>query len=417
MSFSNNFPTTNPTLELDFANVNALDPRITFTRSSIATVTNSLGLIQTVGANVPRFDYDPVTLAAKGLLIEEQRTNLVTYSEDFGNAAWTKTQSSITANTVVAPDGTLTGRKLVSTATTAQQSIDAASVAVISGVSYVFSIYARAGEYSLVQLRFNNAAFGNAEYATFNLSTNQISQSSGAGHTITPIGGGWYRCTVLGVATATTNAVPAINLATNPTGGRNPSITGDGTSGIFLWGAQLEAGSFATSYIPTVASQVTRNADVASVNTLSPWYNASEGTLYAEASALAVSQGFDKTLVSLSTGTAANTVEIYKNASTSSAVFYIANSSVLQAGLSIASTFLADVPVKLAGAYKTDDIAFTTKGAMPLTDSLAVIPTIDRLGIGSRGAFSSSLIWNGHIRKIAYYPLRLSSTNLQALTS
>ncbi len=72
MSFSNNFPTTNPTLELDFANVNALDPRITFTRANpIATVTNSLGLIQTVGANVPRFDYDPVTLAAKGLLIEE----------------------------------------------------------------------------------------------------------------------------------------------------------------------------------------------------------------------------------------------------------------------------------------------------------------------------------------------------------
>ena len=88
MSLSNNFPTVSPTLNLNFAAAGRLDSRVTFTRSSTATYTNQIGLIQSAAVNEPRFDYDPVTLAARGLLVEESRTNLLTYSEQFDNAAW-----------------------------------------------------------------------------------------------------------------------------------------------------------------------------------------------------------------------------------------------------------------------------------------------------------------------------------------
>ena len=97
MSLSSNFPTSKPSLNLDFANVGALDPRITFTRSSSATYTNSLGLIATAATNVARFDYDPVTLAARGLLVEESRTNLFVQSSDF-STTWLTFQSAVTTN-------------------------------------------------------------------------------------------------------------------------------------------------------------------------------------------------------------------------------------------------------------------------------------------------------------------------------
>lgn len=223
----------------------------------------------------PRFDYDPVSLAPKGLLIEEARTNLALRSQEFDNASWTKTASTINANATTAPDGTVTADKFISTAATAQMYAEAAAITVTSGTSYTFSIFAKASEYNFIQLRFNNAAFSGGEYATFNLSTGTIAQSAGSNHTITSFGNGWYRCVVVGVASATTNAFLGINLATSGTGGRNPTITGDGTSGLFIWGAQLEAGAFATSYIPTGAASVARTADSATMTgtNFSSWFN------------------------------------------------------------------------------------------------------------------------------------------------
>ena len=105
LEFSDDYPTIEPSLKLDFANARALDPRITFTRASTATYVGANGLIKTAGVNEPRFDHDPITGESLGLLIEESRTNSVEYSEDLSNAYWNKQNCSLGATTV-APDGT-----------------------------------------------------------------------------------------------------------------------------------------------------------------------------------------------------------------------------------------------------------------------------------------------------------------------
>ena len=109
--------TVNPNIPTAALNLNfttgTLDSRITFTRSTTGSYYNSAGVLSTAAINAPRFDYDPVTLESVGLLIEESRTNLLTYSEQFDNAVWTKSNASITANAIIAPDGTLTADKLV----------------------------------------------------------------------------------------------------------------------------------------------------------------------------------------------------------------------------------------------------------------------------------------------------------------
>jgi hypothetical protein len=639
MSFSNNFPTTNPTLELDFANVGALDPRITFTRANpIATVTNSLGLIQTVGANVPRFDYDPVTLAAKGLLIEEQRTNLLTYSEQFDNAVWNKgTNGSINANTVVAPDGSVSADEYIwATSTSAfaflMQSVSgnptnphtyslwlkrpagsgsrnvrlaisditigstsssdftvtetwqrfsftrtsANSTGLVGGglgagltnpivageilhvwgaqleagsfaTSYIpstqtftgrtstgtfigsngliqtassgvarfqynplnlsvapfllleaaatnlltyseqfdnaawtktglnttgtpswvnvavapdgtttsdkliattansthrtyqavskaaaaqtltFSCYVKAAGYGFALLRMFDSTETDSASCAVNLTTGEIltavSGFTGVSGSAVNVGNSWWRVSVTATTDAETTVQPAVfiqtSLSTSASG-----FTGNDSDGLFVWGAQLEANSFATSYMPTVATtftrsadtstsaQTTRSADVASVNTLSPWYNATEGTLYAEYTPYAVTS--DSRFASIDDNTSANRIMIWGTASSARTIFNTRISSVDQADLQVSSTYTTSTS-KAAGSYKVNDFAFSVNGGAVLTDTSGTIPTVTQLVIGSSG--SSSAKANGTIRKLAYYPVRLSNTNLQALTS
>ena len=360
------------------------------------------------GVYPPRFDYDPVTLAPRGLLIEEQRTNLLLRSEEFDNASWTKTATTVTANATVSPDGTANADKLLSTAATTQMSADG-SVSVTSGVSYALSVFAKASEYTLVQLRFNNAAFSNAEYATFNLATGVISQSSGSGHTIVNMGNGWYRCTIIGAATATATGAPAIQLATSPTGGRNPSITGDGTSGIYLWGAQLEAGSFPTSYIPTVASQVTRTADIATITgaNFSNWYNQSEGTFVVDGRATDNENG--QRFMSVSDGTATKQMWIMSAVANYVGNVYAAGAYQAQLGYSTTTGG------KYALAYKANDFAFSGNGSPVSTDNSGSVPSAIQLNFGRRHDGVGQL--NGHIRSVRFYPSRLSNAQLQALTA
>ena len=109
------YPTARPSLDLDFANTRCLDPRITFSRASTATFVGADGLIQTAATNVARFDHDPVTRESLGLLVEEARTNLITYSEQLNNTGWFKNLVTVSANAGVAPDGTFTADQVSNT--------------------------------------------------------------------------------------------------------------------------------------------------------------------------------------------------------------------------------------------------------------------------------------------------------------
>jgi hypothetical protein len=236
MSLSSNFPTSKPSLNLDFANVGALDPRITFSRTSSATYTNSLGLIATAAAGVARFDYDPTTLAAKGLLVEEQRQNLVTYSEQFDNAAWTKLNASVTANAATSPNGTVSADLLIPDTSSSNQHGVYQPLGATAGTPYTQSVFAKAAGYNwLFMTEGNNVT----AQASFNLATGVVGTVSGTGSpsaTITSLGNGWYRCTLTYTPIATSQNIQV--RAANADAG--PTFAGNGTSGIYIWGAQLE---------------------------------------------------------------------------------------------------------------------------------------------------------------------------------
>ena len=230
------FPTVRPTLNLDFANTKVLDPRVTFARASTGTFVGANGLIQTAASDVPRFDHNPTTGESLGLLVEEARTNLVLRSEEFDNASWAKDFTVATANQTTAPNGTVTADKVAEDTSTNFHAVSQYVAGFASGAVLTLSIYAKAAGRSL--FRIQTDASGGTGAADFNLST--VTATSGTGiftaGSIQAVGDGWYRCSVR-CTTSTAGAVGLkVILGTTTIG----SYTGDGTSGIYLWGAQLE---------------------------------------------------------------------------------------------------------------------------------------------------------------------------------
>jgi hypothetical protein len=408
---SNLLTTLSPSLLLQFVGAETLDPRITFTRASTATFTGSNGLIQTAASGVARFDHNPTTLASLGLMIEESRTNLLTYSEQFDDAAWTKTRSSITANTIVAPDGTLTGDKLVEDTTASNTHIVSQSASFTSGTAYTFTTYIKAAERTWALLRLPASAFTSTLQAYFNLSAGVVGAvTPSTTASITPVGNDWYRCSVTGTATTTTSGAPGIFSAIADT---VVSYTGDGVSGIYIWGAQLEVGAFATSYIPTVASQVTRAADVAQMTgtNFSDWYNATEGTLYSEASTYDVSSS--RTGFGISDNTAPNRIQTGHG---SGARAFISAGGVTQMSQTLASVvFSNNTASKVSLAYLLNNGNAAANGTLGSFDTNMTIPVVTQAQIG--GLTASLLPLNGTVRQIVYYPRRLTDAELQAITS
>jgi len=348
----------------------------------------------------PRFDYDPVTLAARGLLIEEQRTNLVTYSETFSNAAWTKNNCTISAS--AAPSGENTASLLVPSSNGNANLYNAVTA---SSAAYTVSVYAKASGKSWVYVL--TPAGSSSALAYFNVSTGVVGSTVGSvTASITPAGNGWYRCQITG-----TTASSYCQFGVCDADG-SLTATVSGSNGAIFWGAQLEAGSFATSYIPTVAASVTRSADVASVDTLSPWYSSTEGTLFAEYDTSIAGGGPYQ--AELNDGTANNRITLYVSAGVQRT--YVATSGAAQVDIGVGS-ISNNVVYKTAVAYKANDFAITVNGVSPTTDTSATIPTVNKLVLGAYNSDSLANLLNGHLRRVAYYPRRLTNAELQALTA
>ena len=235
-----------------------------FTRSTTATYFDVAGVMQQAAINVPRIGYDPVTHAHTGLIIEAAATNLLTYSEQFDNAAWTKTNATITANSLAAPDGTTTADLQTVTATGTLGVFQ--TVAISVNTTYTASVYFKAGTSAYLQLSFSDnvdsGCNGWVHVSTFAVYTSPFGGWAVTALTVTSVGGGWYRaaltCTSNSSDTSTSVYVSQANSSSLTT------ATPTGTAGqtIYTWGAQLEAGSVATSYIPTTSAAVTRAADI-----------------------------------------------------------------------------------------------------------------------------------------------------------
>lgn len=373
-----------------------------YTPTTSQPVATYIPALQTAPVNSARFDHDPITGESKGFLIEEQRTNLLTYSEQFDNAVWNRAASIVTPNAAIAPDGTLTADKCVNTSGNVGYLIQ--SYNFVSGTPYTYSCYVNsAGRTSFVLLA-QSAIFSDAinRFGTYDLSAVTASATgSGTVASITSVGNGWYRCSLNFAATASASSGVQMRTVTS----------GDGWSGFNIWGAQLETGSFPTSYIPTTTSQVTRLADLASMtgSNFSSWYRADEGTLYGEAASVATGA-----VAVIDDGSNNNRYH------TEIATNYRPNFAAVASGTVYADLYSSSQAqgsaIKLSVCYKVNDFAISANGVYVSTDTSGALPaSINTLRFGVYATAVKYL--NGTIKRIAYYPKRLSNAELQEMTS
>jgi hypothetical protein len=411
MAIQQNFPSTRPSLNLNFARSKKLDPRITFTRTSSATYVGEDGLIKIAPANEARFDHDPITGESLGLLVEEARTNLIIRSEEFETANWSKSNGTVTSNQAVSPSGTTTADTFITNIVTALNFIQQVR-SVTSGTIYTWSVYLKSAGYSWV---FMDAFDGSNHRTWFNISDGVIGTvQAGNTSTITPVGNGWYRCT-LTRSTGSTSTNYAVAVVS---GNDAQTISGDGTSGIYIWGAQLEVGAFPTSYIPTTASTVTRTADSASMTgtNFSSWYRQDAGTVFASfTSPVPTSVSVAAAIVNFDDGTASNRF---------SPCFYVSSTRQVAANqltlgvtnytLTAASEVDLKNTQKSATALSFGNYGMSANGLTPVTSSSAVtLPTVNTLRFGLRiGGIQA----NATIRQLTYYPSRLPNQQLINLT-
>ena len=283
------------------------------------------------------------------------------------------------------------------------------SISVSNATAYTFSVYAKRKDADWLNLSFYRGNVVSA-YVNFNLLTGTKGTESGGGvGTITPVGNGWYRCTI----TATTEAT-SVNLQLYVLEAEIPfanAATVGTVKGMYVWGAQVEAGSFATSYIPTGASTVDRNADAANISTQAFPYSSTEGTMVVDATVLATTATNRSAFTLVSSD---GYITIGNNVSGlggTNADFYI-----LPVGrfLVASGAVTAGTPFKAAGVYKANDFALSVNRSAAVTSSSGTLPTAATEARIGRSL--SSLYFNGHIREISYLPRRVTNAELQQRT-
>ena len=373
-------------------------------------------------ANIPRIEYDAAG-AVKGLLIEEARTNLLTHSNDFTNAVWINTNNSNTANAGVSPDGTSNANKVVPT--------------VSSGIHYTyrdvnfpyadhsFSVYVASAGYGFATICAGSNAFGDYYAVVIDLSDGtQTALYSQGTHsktvTVEPVGS-YYRVTISG------NGERYYVVGASDTGTYTPSnygfksFSGDGTSGILVYGAQAEAGAFPTSYIPTTGATATRAVDVALIPTSAFGFNSEAMTVVVNCSGMSFAGASYPRLWEI--GSSINSqdrINVFLKSADGNfgAGFVTANVDESSFTLGTGNT-TPTAQVKIAYALKENDIAAVQDVGLLRTDSSATLTGGNPrtlLGLGISTVYSSSPL-NGHIKSIQYYPRRLTNAQLQELTT
>jgi hypothetical protein len=380
-----------------------------YTPTTTQPITNYIPKMLFAPANVPVFDHNPTTGEALGLSVWEARTNLLQRSQEFDDAYWTKVDSTISANQIIAPDGTLTGAKFTEGSGTVLPQILRIGTAG-SNVNHTLSVFAKAAERNWIVLNNNDGATSYRVW--FNLTTGEIGvTAAGVTASIQYVGNGWYRCSVTRLTTVFSNSLSAIQSA-NADGVQ--SYTGDGVSGSYIWGAQLEAGDFATPYIPTVASTVARSADVAVMTgeNFSRWFRADEGSFVAEFSMTGVNASAGGSAVySVNDGTTSNRIRLnYTGSTTLTADIAVGGT----AQVALTSTTALSTFAKHGLAYKTNDSSSTINGGAVGTDTVCTVPVVSQFQIG---LLVSTGPMNGYIKSLSYYPARLTNAQLQAVTA
>jgi hypothetical protein len=354
----------------------------------------------------------PSIATARGLLVEEARTNLCLRSAEFDNASWTVSNVTVTPDAGVSPDGTSNAESLVEAATSSQHLI-AQSITYADATTYTASVYAKAGTTSRLQLTFGTGAFSGGGYANYNLDTGAVVATGGTvtSSGIESVGNGWYRCKITVLSTAAAAANFQIGLINADADTRLPTYLGTSRT-LLLYGAQVEAGAFATSYIPTTTASATRAIDLPT-NAFA--HDAAVPiTIYAKATPRGV-VGVTAVIASLDDGTSSNRHTVYNSAASARAQITITG-SVTQANLS-GGTPAIGTSQKSAMSAKLDDVGFAQTGTAATRDtsSNTMPPGLTTLRIGH--AVAGATPFNGHIEEIRIYRDDNTNAELQALTA
>ncbi len=358
-------------------------------RATTATRVNSEGLIESVSANVPRLDY--TNGSCPSILVEPQRTNVLTYSEDFSNANWIKSNSTSVLSNIISPNGGLNAYEV--------EGLDGGAgvfqiITVSTNTEYTFSFYARRSDSS------------NAYYRVYsNTNATNIVNTTSYYDEINSVE--WKRVSVtFNSGTSTSIRVYVCSII----------------GGAIVWGAQLEAGSYATSYIPTVSSAVTRNADVISKTGISDLIGQTEGTMFVEHiynTETTNNVGVDDIVIGFSNGTLNNLLLIIHygsgvNSFNNKLRLYIRNAGADQALIDLAGTTTGTY--KIAVAYKNNDVAFYVNGVQVGIDTSVSVPTLSNLYLYD--FLSTNTKYNtDKVKSAAIWKERLSNETLATLTT
>jgi len=401
----------------------------TVTRASTKNVIGSNGLYQSVANNVPAFEFN-TDGSYRGLLVEPGATNLALRSQEF-QTSWTTLQASISTDVVAttAPDGTNTADKLVENTATDEHRVTQSITKAASATTYTVSVFAKSTERNM-QLAIDSGSVSNAGQAIFNLTNGTVGSATvdgtftNASASIQALPNGWYRCSV----TATTGTETTVRIRIRLVSGASTvSYTGDNTSGIFIWQAQLETGSVATSPIVTTGSTASRVADVVSLTGASSLIGQTEGTLYMEVVFGSLYDGVGAGPGGVEIGDGGNfanilTMGVGRDSPNNRIIVVNRASSVntIFAGFSVTAVGT----YKCALGYSASGTSFYVNGSKVTsytTGTSATATTIssfDRVTIG--GAWDGSAAigqTNNNYKAVALFPTRLSDSQLASLTT
>ena len=430
MAISQNFPDVRPSLNLNFARSKTLDPRITFERASIGTYVDENGLIKTAAADEARFDHDPETGESLGLLIEEQRTNLITYSDDI--SSWGASNVTVVSVSVSNPFGYSSVYRVRGSSSLNRGHSISPGGSVPANTPHTTSVYVKGEGTGIdagkIQLRINGIGYG-VGVVNFDLFTNQSNTPEGLSGTSDSsktwsindygmefVGDDWYRIWMTHQSDNTSSVIvvtiTSLSAKDNPSLDRIFWYTAPNTGGFYIAGAQLESGSFKTSVIPTSGSTITRQPDNASITgtNFTDFYNATEGSLYTRFIINGIDPSYNNTSVMIHDNTENNYIAIFGY---SPAYAWVQSSGSTSAGLALGSPTSTGIDYKVSMGYKLNDFAGSISGLI-YTDNSGSIPEVNTMYIGRRYTLNKSL--NGHIKQLRYYPERLTNTQLQNLT-
>jgi len=365
-------------------------------------------------SGLPRLDYLGSTCGK--LTLEPQRSNAALYSEQFNNAFWGKNESTILANTTATldPTGYYGADKLQENTVNSSHNFGDGTISATSGQAVTFSIFFKAAERTWGALRLYTGA--SSVFGWYNLANGTLG-TIGAGGTgsIVSYGNGWYRCSLTITMVGNSVTLPFVFTSTG-----NGVIDYAGTtgSGIYCFGAQHEIGAYATSYIPTLGTSVTRVADAASKTGISSLIGQTEGTFFAEFKYNGVQvTGTAERIIAVGDGTVDNRIVLLKNPSLGTLYFYVASGgNALINQTSITGTSIIGGTHKVAVAYKSGDYAVYFNGTLVYTSAATGVPTLSAFFLGTNEGGTTEPL-GGTVSQALLFKTRLTNESLAALTS